>query len=55
MMKLCMRKVINVLLSILRNLLGVNIVQFATIVSRDLIIIAFGLISVWGGKIINGF
>jgi len=50
-----MRREINVLLVILRNPRGVNIVQFAIIVWRDLIIIAFGLISVLAGKIINGF
>lgn len=55
MMKLCMRKAINVLPVILKNLLGVNIAQFVITVSRDLIIIVFGLISVWGEKIINGF
>jgi len=55
MMKLCMRRAINVLPVILRSLLGVNIAQFVITVSRDLIIIAFGLISVWGEKIINGF
>ena len=50
-----MRKVINVLLVKLRNLREANIVQFAIIVSRDLITIAFGLISVSVGKTINGF
>jgi hypothetical protein len=50
-----MRKAINVLLVILRNLQGVNTVKFVIIVLRDLIIIVFGLISVLVGKIINGF
>lgn len=50
-----MRRENNVLLVILRNLQGVNIVQFVIIAWRGLIIIAFGLISVLEGKIINGF